>query len=260
MSALTGTRELAVGNALGSNIANIGLVLGVTLMIKPISVGRPTTLVDIPLLIIAVLVTAALLSDKNLSTSDSLILVLGMLLFFLRIARHNELKNSNNEKDETQNASLRWAIVSFLGGLILLLCSSRLLVWAASNLARAFGVSELIIGLTIVAIGTSLPELAASVMSAVKGHADMAIGAIIGSNMFNILLVLAIPGFWGDLPLSEEVLYRDLLMVFLTTTALALSALGGWNTSLNRSTLGKFSGMLFLFLYGAYYTWLFFVN
>ena len=114
--------------------------------------------------------------------------------------------------------------------------------------------------MTVVAIGTSLPELATSIAAAYRKQVSLLLGNVIGSNMFNILLVLAIPGFWGGLPLSEEVLYRDLLMVFLTTTALALSALGGWNTSLNQSTMGKFSGILFLSLYGAYYTWLFFVN
>jgi cation:H+ antiporter len=121
----------------------------------------------------------------------------------------------------------------------------------------ALGVSELIIGLTIVAVGTSLPELAASVMSALKGRADMAIGAIIGSNMFYLLLVLAIPGFWGTLNLQAEVLHRDLVAVFVTTLVLALAALSGWNRGTGGSRLTRSTGVVLLALYVAYYLWLF---
>ena len=142
---------------------------------------------------------------------------------------------------------------------MLLIASSRILVWAASHIATALGVSELVIGLTIVAVGTSLPELAASVMSALKGHADMAVGAIVGSNMFNILLVLAIPGLWGSLSLQAAVVSRDMVAVFLTTLVLALSALWRWNGASGSSTLGRGTGLLLLSLYTAYYGWLFLV-
>lgn len=120
----------------------------------------------------------------------------------------------------------------------------------------ALGVSELIIGLTIVAVGTSLPELAASVMSAIKGHADMAIGAVVGSNMFNILLVLAIPGLWGNLILDPEVLSRDLATVFLTTLLLALAALWGWNREKGSGELRRGTGFALLLCYAGYYFWL----
>ena len=256
MSALSGSGELAVGNALGSNIANIGLVLGITLLIKPISIKKPTTMIDLPLLLIAVLLTGLLLLDHNLSTYDSYILLGGLLLFFLRIIHHT--KNPENQEPRAiPDFSLQWALLCFLSGLLFLISSSRALVWGASNIALNFGVSELVVGLTIVAIGTSLPELAASVISALRGHTEMAMGAIIGSNMFNILLVLAIPGLWGSLPLSTEVLYRDLVMVFLTTTVLALAALWRWNRVSGFSKLGKESGALLLSLYFAYYIWLF---
>ena len=139
---------------------------------------------------------------------------------------------------------------------MLLIASSRLLVWSATQIAMALGVSELIIGLTIVAVGTSLPELAASIMSAVKGHADMAIGAVVGSNMFNILLVLAIPGFWSSLSLAPEVLWRDLTMVFLTTLLLALAALWGWNRVEGRGELKRGTGLMLLVCYIGYYFWL----
>jgi cation:H+ antiporter len=148
------------------------------------------------------------------------------------------------------------AWLSFGIGLLLLIASSRLLVWSATQIATALGVSELIIGLTIVAVGTSLPELAASVMSAIKGHADMAIGAVVGSNMFNILLVLAIPGLWGNLILAPDVLSRDLATVFLTTLLLALAALWSWNQSKGCGELKRSTGFVLLTCYIGYYFWL----
>jgi cation:H+ antiporter len=258
MSALAGSGELAVGNALGSNIANVGLVLGVTLLVSPITLGRSTTLIDLPLLMAVVLLTWGLLSDHQLDPSDSIILLGTLGLFFIRIAQHAKTPDINSESREIPEMSNTAAWLSFLGGLILLIGSSRVLVWAASHIAQALGVSELVIGLTIVAVGTSLPELAAAIMSAAKGHADMAIGAIVGSNMFNILLVLAIPGLWATLPLETAVVSRDMVAVFLTTLILAMAALWRWNGSLGAGTLSKGTGGTLLTLYVAYYGWLFY--
>ena len=259
MSALTDSGELAVGNALGSNIANVGLVLGVTLLFSTITLGRDTIWIDLPLLILVVLVTWFLLYDLELSQSNSFVL-LGMLaLFFVRVAQHARQSNEYVEAREIPTLTLPLAWLSFLGGLALLIASSRILVWAASHIATALGVSELVIGLTIVAVGTSLPELAASVMSALKSHADMAVGAIVGSNMFNILLVLAIPGLWGSLSLQTAVISRDMVAVFLTTLVLALAALWRWNGASGSGTLGRGTGLVLLSLYIAYYGWLFLV-
>ena len=259
MSALADSGELAVGNALGSNIANVGLVLGVTLLFSTITLGRDTIWIDIPLLILVVLVTWFLLYDLELSQSNSFVL-LGMLaLFFVRVAQHARQSNEYVEAREIPTLTLPLAWLSFLGGLALLIASSRILVWAASHIATALGVSELVIGLTIVAVGTSLPELAASVMSALKSHADMAVGAIVGSNMFNILLVLAIPGLWGSLSLQTAVISRDMVAVFITTLVLALAALWRWNGASGSGTLGRGIGLLLLSLYVAYYGWLFLV-
>ena len=259
MSALAGSGELAVGNALGSNIANVGLVLGVTLLVSPITLGRSTTLIDLPLLMAVVLLTWVLLADLELSRSDSIILLCTLGLFFLRIGQHAKAPDIHSESREIPEISTTSAWLSFLGGLILLIGSSRALVWAASHIAQALGVSELVIGLTIVAVGTSLPELAAATLSAIKGHADMAIGAIVGSNMFNILLVLAIPGLWGALPLETAVVSRDMVAVFLTTLILAMAALWRWNGALGAGTLGKGTGAALLTLYIAYYGWLFYL-
>ena len=257
MSALAESGELAVGNALGSNIANVGLVLGVTLLFSSITLRRDTTWIDLPMLMVVVLVTWYLLYDLELSRSNSFIL-LGMLaLFFFRVAQHARQSSDDSEAREIPTLTVLQAWLSFIGGLVLLIASSRILVWAASNIATALGVSELVIGLTIVAVGTSLPELAASVMSALKGHADMAVGAIVGSNMFNILLVLAIPGLWGNLFLQTAVVSRDMVAVFLTTLVLALAALWRWNGGSGSGTLGRGTGALLMSLYIAYYGWLF---
>ena len=256
MSVLAGSGELAVGNALGSNIANIGLVLGVTLLIAPVAIRRGTTFIDLPLLIASVLFTAWLLWDLELSRSDSIWLLCALSLFFIRIAQHLKDPEGEDVAPVIPDLSATRAWLSFSGGLLLLIVSSRVLVWSATQIATALGVSELIIGLTIVAVGTSLPELAASVMSAVKGHADMAIGAVVGSNMFNILVVLAIPGFWGNLILAPEVLSRDLATVFLTTLLLALAALWGWNQAKGLGELKRGTGCVLLICYVGYYFWL----
>ena len=257
MAAMAGSGELAVGNALGSNIANVGLVLGVTLLIAPLATRRGTTFIDLPLLIASVLFTAWLIWDLELSRRDSFYLLCALSLFFLRIAQHVKDPTGDTTTPAIPTLGAAQAWLSFAGGLILLIASSRILVWSATEIAVALGVSELIIGLTIVAVGTSLPELAASVMSAIKGHADMAIGAVVGSNMFNILLVLAIPGLWGNLILAPEVLFRDLATVFLTTLLLALAALWGWNRAKGAGELRRGTGLALLACYAGYYFWLF---
>jgi len=257
MAAASGSGALAVGNALGSNIANVGLVLGVTLLIMPIAISRSATTIDLPLLLVVVVFTGWLLRDLSLSRGDSLLLLLALGLFFIRIAQLARSAGDDGESRPIPELSPFLAWASLAGGLLVLVASSRALVWSASQVALSLGISELVIGLTIVAVGTSLPELAASIASALKGQADMAIGAIVGSNMFNILLVLAIPGFWGDLSLEPEVLHRDLVMVFLTTLALALAALWGWNGERGVGRLPRATGVTLLALYIAYYFWLF---
>ena len=257
MSAVANSGELAVGNALGSNIANIGLVLGTTLLITHIALRRGTVYADLPLLLLVVLVTWVLLSDNELSQKDSWILLAFLVLFFLRIFRQGSTIENGQELRDIPEVGLLRAWASFLGGLLLLIGSSRLLVWSASNIASSLGVSELLIGLTIVAVGTSLPELATSIASALRGQADMAIGAIVGSNMFNILLVLAIPGLWDDLALQSAVVGRDMLAVFLTSFLLALAAAWRWNGDLEVSTLSRGTGVSLLTLYIAYYYVLF---
>jgi cation:H+ antiporter len=207
IASLSGSGELAVGNALGSNIANTGLVLGVTLIIKSMAVEASAIRRELPQMMGATLLAGALLADGELSLLDGTVLLSALTLFLFLLSKRGPGKEATAVEAGAASAGLAW--LKFLGGLVLLVISSRVLVIGAVNVATALGVSELIVGLTIVAIGTSLPELAASVVSAVKGHADMAIGAILGSNIFNLLIVLPIPGLLGPLPLDASVYYRD---------------------------------------------------
>ena len=257
MAAIAGSGELAVGNALGSNIANIGLVLGITLLISPILVGRTTAFIDLPILIGVIVLCGVSLADAVLSIVDASLLMGALVLYLLRIGSHLRRPDPNDTPPELPTMPLARALGAFLIGLVILIASSRALVWASVNVAQGFGVSELLIGLTIVAFGTSLPELAASVVSALRGHADIAIGAVVGSNMFNLLIVLALPGFFETLQLSIHDIQRDLGAVMISTVILTLLIWIGWHGADNKARLGRSAGGVFLALYVFYYLWLF---
>ncbi len=257
MAAIAGSGELAVGNALGSNIANIGLVLGITLLISPILVGRTTAFIDLPILIGVIILCGVSLADAVLSIVDASLLMGALVLYLLRIGSHLRRPDPNDTPPELPTMPLARALGAFLIGLVILIASSRALVWASVNVAQGFGVSELLIGLTIVAFGTSLPELAASVVSALRGHADIAIGAVVGSNMFNLLIVLALPGFFETLQLSIHDIQRDLGAVMISTVILTLLIWIGWHGADNKARLGRSAGGVFLALYVFYYLWLF---
>ena len=255
IASLSGSGELAVGNALGSNIANTGLVLGVTLIIKSMAVEASAIRRELPQMMGATLLAGALLADGELSLLDGTVLLSALILFLFLLSKRGPGKEATGVEAAAASAGLAW--LKFLGGLVLLVISSRVLVIGAVNVATALGVSELIVGLTIVAIGTSLPELAASVVSAVKGHADMAIGAILGSNIFNLLIVLPIPGLLGPLPLDASVYYRDWVYTAFTASLLALFM---WQAQRSASRHQKASGELSRFagvvLLGTYITYL----
>jgi cation:H+ antiporter len=257
MAAIAGSGELAVGNALGSNIANIGLVLGITLLISPILVGRTTAFIDLPILIGVIILCGVSLADAVLSIVDASLLMGALVLYLLRIGSHLRRPDPNDTPPELPTMPLARALGAFLIGLVILIASSRALVWASVNVAQGFGVSELLIGLTIVAFGTSLPELAASVVSAIRGHADIAIGAVVGSNMFNLLIVLALPGFFETLQLSIADIQRDLGAVMISTVILTSLIWIGWRGADNKARLGRSAGGVFLALYVFYYLWLF---
>jgi cation:H+ antiporter len=253
IASLSGSGELAVGNALGSNITNIGLVLGVTLLIRTIAIDTSTTLRELPQMVAITVIAGALMIDGVLSVMDGALLLFGLSVFLYLLAQRQS-KPTHTEATESKSRLRAW--VTFTIGLAALIASSRLLVVGAVNVATTLGVPELVIGLTIVAIGTSLPELAASVVSAMKGHADIAIGAVVGSNVYNLLVVLAAPGLLGPLALSPNVMARDWPATMLTTTLLFVLAWFTYRSAIKTPSpsaeLGRRSGVLFLGIYVTY--------
>ncbi|TCO76224.1 calcium/sodium antiporter [Chromatocurvus halotolerans] len=260
---LSGAGELAVGNALGSNIANIGLVLGVTVLVVPMLIRPGCVRIELPTLLLVTAGTGLLLLDRQLSRIDGMLMIGGLCLILLQMIRAQSTDAgilSEAEEETLPDMSNLRAWLAFSAGLALLIGSSRLLVWGATDIAARVGVSELVIGLTVVAVGTSLPELAATMASALKRHTDIAIGNIIGSNLFNLLAVMPIPGLLDPLVISENVIYRDYPVMTGATVLLALAIYTG---SRRRdavdggSYVGRSVGMLLTGLYGVYYYWLF---
>ena len=220
---------LAVGNAIGSNIANIGLVLGITAIIAPLPFSRTVLRAELPWLLGATLLALVVLFDLELSASDGLLLLAALGAILYRLVRNNATPNAEtshlaDEVEELAHFNSKQATLWFIVGLIVLLISAEVLVWAASTIADRMGVSDMIIGLTIVAIGTSLPELAATVGSAIKGHTDIAIGNVVGSNILNILAVLSVPALINTTYIESVSLWRDCGMMLALTLMLAFFA------------------------------------
>jgi len=259
---LSGSGSLAIGNGIGSNIANIGLVLGVTLLVAPLVVHQSCMKKEVPVLLAATFGVGILLLDRELSHADGW-LMLGSLLLILVIMIRNQTRDKEllleaGEEPLPHLKPLR-AWLSFLIGLILLVASARLLVWGAVVAAKELGVSELIIGLTIVAVGTSLPELAATVASALRGHTDIALGNIIGSNLFNLLAVMSIPGIITGQALEAGVVVRDYPAMTFATVFLAAAIYFSRKRNkspADHSYLGRIVGVLLVSFYALYYYWL----
>ena len=231
VAAWQGASELAVGNAIGSNITNVGLVLGATALITPLTVHSETLRREFPILFAIMLVALALLLDNYLGRLDGLILLGGLVLMFywmvsLGLRERADPLGREYEDELPRPMSMGQGLAWLVLGLAVLLISSRMLVWGAVNIAHWLGVSDLVIGLTVVALGTSLPELAASVMSALKNEHDIAIGNVLGSNMFNLLAVLGLPGLIGPHRTSPEVLSRDFPVMIGLSIALFAMAYG----------------------------------
>lgn len=261
MAAADGSPELALGNALGSNIVNIGLILGVTALIAPIAVHSNIVKKELPLLLVVSVLFALLIVDGGLSRFDAGVLLLGFFSF-MGWSIYSGLKSKNDslatdveQELNVQTMSLKAAIVWLVVGLVVLIISSRLLVWGAVSIAEIMGISDLIIGLTIVALGTSLPELAASIAAARKGEHDIAIGNVIGSNIFNILAVTGIAGMIAPADnLSPDLLSRDWLAMFSLSIFLLIFAYG--HRGIGRVNRAEGIGLLLIFI--AYNAWLFF--
>jgi len=258
-AALSGSGDIAIGNALGSNLANVGLVLGITALISPTPIGSALLKREIPILLLVTLTAGAVLYDLHLALIDSIILLVGLVAFLgIMIYRksHHIDADDDTEDPELQDLSPRAAWMWFLIGLVTLIGSSQLLINGSQTVALELGVSELIIGLTVIAVGTSLPELAASAMSAIRGHHDIALGNIIGSNIFNILAVMSMPGLFTTLDLEAAVFSRDYLAMLGIT--LALIAIIVIDRSLLKdksetAKIGRLAGVSLLAMYGGYY-------
>lgn len=253
MAALDNNPGLAIGNALGSNITNIGLVLGVTAIIIPLTVKSDTLRREYPLMFSIMLVTLALFADGYLSRVDGFILLGGLVLLVYWLIRlgMRQSRVDPMEKEfarEIPRMLMPRAVMWVVLGLLTLMVGSRLLVWGAINIAQALHVSDLVIGLTIVAIGTSLPELAASIMSALKKEPDIAIGNVIGSNMFNLLAVMGLPGAIAPMRVDPAVLTRD--FPFMIGLSIALFGLSYGFKGDGR--LGRASGILLVVGYCSY--------
>ncbi|WP_061964058.1 calcium/sodium antiporter [Demequina aurantiaca] len=255
-AAVDGNPEIAIGNALGSNIANIGLILGVTAIVLPIMVHRGILRKELPVLIAATAVAWLLMLDGTISIADASILLVLLVVLITwsvmsaRVHRGDNLAKEAAEHTETSKLSKKAAWTWLVVGLVLLVAGSRLLVWGAVEIAQSLGWSDLVIGLTVVAIGTSAPELAASLAAARKGENDLALGNIIGSNLFNTLGVIGIAGVITPIAVDSEVLTRDLPMVGIMTILLVVFAWG----RVGRGRINRIEGAVLLAAWLAYTT------
>ena len=252
-AALKGSAEITIGNVVGSNIMNILLILGLTALIKPIAVQKSTVRYEIPFVIVvsAILMAMGITGDHLLRLSDGLILwalmfcYLGYLLVIAK--KGGGLPGEETPKEEKQMPVWKMLVLIVLGG-AMIVAGSRVAVDAATELARIFGMTERLIGLTIVAFGTSLPELVTSVTAAIKGKADIAVGNIVGSNIFNILFVV------GTSALITPVAYAP---AFLTDSVVCIAtAVLLWLCVVRNKQLGRLSGFVMLLGYGGYFLYL----
>ena len=231
-AALQGNPGVSIGNALGSNIANIGLVLGVTALVRSVLVRSRIFRLEFPAMFAVMALAWTLLGDGMLDGSDGLVLGLAfiiLLLFMLGIAlraRRSDPLQREFAREIPTDVSTGKALLWFVVGLVTLLLGSRAMVWGAVSIARSFDVSDLLIGLTVVAVGTSLPELATSIASVLKNEPDIAVGNVIGSNMFNLLPVLAIPGLIAPTAVPPEALQRDFPVMLTLSVALVVMSWG----------------------------------
>ena len=255
-AAIDGNPLLAIGNAIGSNIANIGLVLGMAAIVAPLPFSAQVRKTELPWLLLATFLAISLLFDRHLSVMNGLVLLLGLAAILYRLVKNQNDSEEHlapsiqEELHQLPDMTTMRAVTRLITGLVVLLASAQLLVYAATTIATSLGVSEMIIGLTIVAIGTSLPELAATIGAAIKGHPDIAIGNVVGSNILNILAVLAVPGIIAPTDIDFAALWRDCGMMLALTLMLALFAYG----INSRAVITRFEGAVMLLAWIGYNT------
>jgi len=254
VAASRGNPGLAVGNAIGSNIANIGLILGITAVVYPLKVESETLKREYPLLLLIMIASFIMAADLNYSRTEGWLLLTGLAALVVWMVRYGLRRGPEDPLAEEFAAEIpsdmptRTAVMWLIIGLIILPLSSRFLVEGAITIARAMEVSEVVIGLTIVAFGTSLPELAAALTSALREEDDLAIGNIIGSNMFNILGVLGIAATIQPVAVDALMLRQDFPVMFLLTVLLFFMAYGIHGPG----RISRKSGLLLLTIYFTY--------
>ncbi|KAF3982233.1 MAG: calcium/sodium antiporter [Methylococcales symbiont of Hymedesmia sp. n. MRB-2018] len=257
IASFQGNLGLAVGNAIGSNIANVGLILGCTALISPLMFKSALLKRELPVLM-AVSLICYFLSFDGLSMIDGVCMLFMLSVFLVWMACLAKQEQQNVEIDDPlkqeileempESIATQKAYLFFAIGLLGLLVGSRVIVWAAVNIAQSFGVSDLVIGLTIVAFGTSLPELAASITSVLKKEYDLAVGNVIGSNLYNLLAVYSLPGLIAPGAVAESVIYRDFpVMLAFIGTLFILGYGGGKSGQINR-----LAGFALLFAFCSY--------
>ena len=259
LASIDGNAGIALGNAYGSNICNIALILGVSALINPIMVHSTVLRKELPILTLITILTVGLLTDLNLSRFDAavLLLVFGGLMAWTIIQGLKRKTDTLAKEVESETAEkempIKRAVFWLVAGLLLLIASSRILVWGAVEIAQIFGVSDMIIGLTIVAVGTSLPELASSVIAARKGEHDIALGNVLGSNLFNTLAVVGIAGSIHPFAVEPETLSRDMVVMGALTISLFLI---GYGFRGRQGRINRLEGAALLLVYVGYTAWL----
>lgn len=248
VSAIKGTPDLAVGNIVGSNIFNVLLIVGVAATVTPIAIQRATVRRDIPIAIVASIMLTFMMFDDNISRIDALILFAAFIAFIWITLRNS--KNDANEKDaSTENVIPTWKSVLFIiFGLVGLVLGSNIFVDNASSLAHGWGISDAVIGLTIVAGGTSLPELATSAVAARKGDSGIAIGNVLGSNVFNILMILGLTGIISPMHI-QNITYIDMAVMVISMALF-------WLFSFTKLRVERWEGCVLIACFLGYITWL----
>ena len=257
MSSFAGQADIAVGNVIGSNIFNILLILGLSSLVTPLVVARQIIRSDVPIMIGVSILLLVFGLDGKISRVDGTIFFIGGIVYTLSLIYQSRRQNNHSDGDEFaeeygfwgENTSIIWMrnIVFIFGGSGLLVLGSRWLVVSATTIARALGVSELLIGLTIVSVGTSLPELATSVMASIRGERDIAVGNVLGSNIFNILAVLGIAGMIAP----DGIVFSEAAIEFNAPVAIAV-AFACLPIFYSGSKITRWEGLLFTFYYFAY--------
>lgn len=258
LASFQGNPGIALGNAYGSNITNIALILGLTALLSPIAVHSQVLRKELPILIAVTVLAAFQLVDGDLSRLDAIILLVVFLVLMIWTIRQGMRQKADplaaevEQEFASQSLALKPAIIWLIVGLVMLIISSRLLIWGAIDVATALGVDELIIGLTIVAVGTSLPELASSLIAIRKKEHDIAIGNVLGSNLFNTLAVVGIAGVISPLSVPAEVLYRDISVMAGLTVLLFVFGYG----FKKQGRITRLEGSLLLLIFIAYTSYL----